>query len=207
MKAAVRPYSVDLVTFRTVLTNYMTQPFLKNSNFALIISLIAGFITMLMPLAFLSKLVTAIMGFPDDAAHTTASFVKSPHGVQQALHMARDEMFQIDTDIWDEDVWGAAAEAPASQHPHPRPVLRFLFAKKDHWVADETRDALIRTRGRYSRWDVQEVEGMGEDWKPAMEVDETEAWPHGFCIKHGVPVAERVAGYVRGIVTQDAPRK
>lgn len=166
-----------------------------------------GFITMLMPLSLLARLVTGVMGYPDDAAHTTTSFLKSPFGVQQALHMARDEMFQIDTDIWDEDVWGAAAEAPKSKHPHPRPTLRFLFAKKDHWVADETRDALIRTRGRYSAGNVQEVDGLGEDWKPVMEVDEREGWPHGFCIAHSVPVAERVAGYVRGMVARDTERK
>jgi hypothetical protein len=164
---------------------------------------------MLMPLSLLAKLITALMGFPGDAAHTTASFVKSPYGVQQALHMARDEMFQIDTDIWDDDIWGAAADQPASTHPHPRPVLRFLFAKKDHWVADETRDQLIRTRGRFSYGNEIEVEGeeeTGENWKPVMEVDEREGWSHGFCIKSGVPVAERVAGYVRGIVGRDQKR-
>jgi hypothetical protein len=66
---------------------------------------------------------------------------------------------------------------------------------------------LIRTRGRYSAGDVEEVAGMGEDWKPVMEIDEREGWPHGFCIRHGVPIAEKVAGYVRGIVKQDASRK
>lgn len=158
-------------------------------------------------MALLTRLVSFITGFPGDASHTTAQFLKSPFGVQQALHMARDEMFQIDTDIWDEDVWGAAASEPASQHPHPRPILRFLFAQKDHWVADETRDALIRTRGRYATMsDVDEVDGVGENWKPIMDVDEREGWPHGFCIAHGVPVAERVAGYVRGIVSRDAER-
>jgi|TARA_R110002003_G_scaffold2545_4_gene24458 hypothetical protein len=167
----------------------------------------AGFLTMFLPLAFLTKIVAFATGFPDDASHTTASFLRSPYGVQQALHMARDEMFQIDTDIWDEDVWGAAADAPKSQHPHPRPILRFLFGRKDHWVADETRDALIRTRGRYSAGGVEEVDGMGENWKPVMEIDEREGWPHGFCIRHGVPIAEKVAGYVRGIVKQDASRK
>ncbi|KAF2823990.1 hypothetical protein CC86DRAFT_468956 [Ophiobolus disseminans] len=182
-------------------------PFLKNGNFALLVSIVAGFLTMLLPLALLTKLVAAITGFPGDASHTTAAFLKSPFGVQQALHMARDEMFQIDTDIWDEDVWGAAASEPKSKHPHPRPILRFLFAQKDHWVADETRDALIRTRGRYSRGDVVEVDGVGENWKPVMDIDEREGWPHGFCIAHGVPVAERVAGYVRGIVARDAERK
>ena len=122
--------------------------------------------------------------------------------------MARDEMFQIDTDIWDEEIWGAAASEPATKHPHPRPILRFLFARKDHWVADATRDALIHTRGRFSRGDgVEEVEGQGENWKPVMEIDEREGWPHGFCIRHGVPVAEKVAGYVRAIVAQDMARK
>lgn len=144
------------------------------------------------------------MSFPQDASHTTASFLKSPHGVHQALHMARDEMFQIDTDIWDEDVWGAAADAPKSAHPHPRPILRFLFARKDHWVADQTRDALISARGRFAQDGVEEVEGVGENWKPVMEIDDREGWPHGFCIRHGVPVAERVAGYVKGMVERDS---
>ncbi|KAH3984706.1 hypothetical protein HBI25_069880 [Parastagonospora nodorum] len=180
-------------------------PFVKNSNFVVFLSVIAGFISMLLPLSLLTKLIASVMSFPQDAAHTTASFVKSPHGVLQALHMARDEMFQIDTDIWDEDIWGAAADAPVSKHPHPRPTLRFLFAKKDHWVADETRDQLIRTRGRFSYGDEVEVEGP-ESWKPVMEVDETEGWVHSFCVRHGVPVAERVAGYVRGIVERDLKR-
>ncbi|KAH8724790.1 hypothetical protein GQ44DRAFT_708272 [Phaeosphaeriaceae sp. PMI808] len=182
-------------------------PFLKNSNFAPLISMLAGLLTMLLPLTFLARIVAALMGFPEDASNTTAAFIKSPHGIQQSLHMARDEMFQIDTDIWDEDVWGAAADAPKSRHPHPRPTLRFLFASKDHWVANETRDTLIRTRGRFSWGDVQEDEGMGENWKPAMEVDEREGWPHGFCLRHSVPVAERVAGYVRGMVAQDIQKK
>jgi hypothetical protein len=180
---------------------------LKNSSFALIASLVVSWLTLILPVSLLSTLVARVMSFPADASHTTASFIKSPHGIQQALHMARDEMFQIDTDIWDEDVWGAAAGAPASQHPHPRPIIRFLFAKKDHWVADETRDALIKARGRVATGDVEEVEGLGENWKPIMEVDEREGWPHGFCITHGVPVAERVARYVREIVRQDVGRK
>lgn len=122
--------------------------------------------------------------------------------------MSRDEMFQIDTDIWDEEVWGAATSAPQTKHPHPRPILRFLFAKKDHWVADATRDTLIRTRGRYSAGEGEEdVDVVGEDWKPVMEIEERGEWPHAFCIRYSVPVAERVAGYVRGIVRRDAGRK
>ncbi|KAI4645316.1 uncharacterized protein J4E79_010853 [Alternaria viburni] len=184
------------------------SPFLKNSNFATFAALFVNFLTMFLPISLLTTLIAKFMDFPTDAAQTTAAFVKSPHGIHEALHMARDEMFQIDTDIWDEEIWGAAASEPATKHPHPRPILRFLFARKDHWVADATRDALIHTRGRFSRGDgVEEVEGQGENWKPVMEIDEREGWPHGFCIRHGVPVAEKVAGYVRAIVAQDMARK
>lgn len=183
------------------------QPFLKNSNFAVFASMLVSFLTFLLPIALVAKIIGAVMGFPEDAAYTTASFVKSPFGIMQALHMARDEMFQIDTDIWDEEIWGAAASAPASKHPHPRPILRFLFARKDHWVADATRDALINSRGRFSHSKVEEVDGLGESWKPVMEIDDREGWPHGFCIRHSVPVAEKVADYVRDIVGQDMARK
>lgn len=188
--------------------NSLVQPFLKNSNFATFAALFVNFLTLLLPISLLTTLIAKFMHFPLDAAQTTAAFIKSPHGIHQALHMARDEMFQIDTDIWDEEIWGAAASEPATTHPHPRPILRFLFARKDHWVADATRDALIHSRGRFSRGDgVDEVEGQGENWKPIMDIDEREGWPHGFCIRHGVPVAEKVAGYVRAIVAQDMARK
>ncbi|CAO2649391.1 Nn.00g067760.m01.CDS01 [Neocucurbitaria sp. VM-36] len=180
------------------------SPFLKNSNFATVASILVSFLTFLLPVSLIATLVAKVMGFPGDAAQTTASFIKSPFGIQQALHMARDEMFQIDTDIWDEDIWGATEP---SKHPHPRPTLRFLFARKDHWVADATRDALISSRGRFSQGGVEEIEGVGENWKPVMEIDDREGWPHGFCISHSVPVAERVAGYVRDIVGQDMHRK
>jgi hypothetical protein len=154
----------------------------------------------MIPLSLLATFIKWFLGFPDDAAHTTAAFVKSPHGVQQALHMARDEMFQIDTDFWDDDIWGAAHP---TEYKHARAHLRFLFAKKDHWVADETRDKLIQTRGRQAAAAVEEVDGLGENWKPIMEIDEREGWPHGFCLRHGVPVAEKAATYIADIVSKD----
>lgn len=160
----------------------------------------ANFLTLLIPISLLATLIKSLLGFPDDAAHTTASFIKSPHGVQQALHMARDEMFQIDTDFWDDELWGAAHP---TEYKHERAQLRFLFAKKDHWVADDTRDKLIQTRGRQAANGVQEVPGLDEDWKPIMEIDEREGFPHGFCLRHGVPVAEKAAQYVADIVGND----
>jgi hypothetical protein len=62
-------------------------------------------------------------------------------------------------------------------------------------VADETRDELIKARGLNGKAD--------EAWKPKMEVDEVEGWPHGFCIKHSIPVAERTVGYIEDIVQRD----
>jgi len=108
--------------------------------------------------------------------------------------MAGDELEQITSDSWDKEIWGAAH---GSSHPHPRPILRFLFAKKDHWVADHTRDDLIKARGSMAENDV-------EEWKPKMEVDEEQGWPHSFCIKHSIPVAERVLTYLQDIIAKDS---
>lgn len=175
-------------------------PFLKNASFATFIALLTSLLTCLLPTALLTTLLARFLSLPADAAHTTAAFLQSPHGVHQALHLARDEMFQIDTDIWDEEIWGAPPDAPPTPHPHPRPALRFLFARQDPWVADATRDALVLGRGR--------PEGVGagagaQDWKPVMEVDQREGWPHSFCIRHAVPVAERAAAFVRDIIARD----
>ena len=81
--------------------------------------------------------------------------------------------------------------------------MKFLFAKKDHWVAEETRDKIIQTRGRRAAQGVQEVAGLGENWKPVMEIDEREEFPHGFCLRHSVPVAEKAAQWVKEIVAND----
>ncbi|KAF1953189.1 hypothetical protein CC80DRAFT_494808 [Byssothecium circinans] len=179
--------------------------------FAHYASLAAKTLTFALPTSFLTSLIRTVLRFPRDAADVTASFINSPHGVEQALHMARDEMLQITSDTWDTEIWGAA-HASSHAHGHARPVLRFLFAKEDHWVADETRDELIRIRGR-SVGSGKNIEGEesaseGEDseveeWKPVMEIDEEEGWQHGFCIRDSVPVAERVFGYVRDIVEVD----
>lgn len=87
--------------------------------------------------------------------------------------MARDEMLSITTDAWDDEIWGAAHPSPSDS---PRAQLRFLFGKEDHWVANETRDDLIRTRASNGN-------DEGDSWKPKMEVDEEHGWPHAFCIR------------------------
>lgn len=177
-------------------TDSVHQPLFNLPSFPLLVSLFVKLLTIFLPLPLLTSLIQKFMHFPPSGAHTTASFVRSPSGVHQALHMARDEMREITHDTWDEEIWGAVG---ASEHVHPRPILRFLFAQKDHWVADETRDELIRARARGSGED-------GEKWKPVMEVDVEEGWVHGFCIKQSVGVAERVGRWVGEIVEEDAKR-
>jgi hypothetical protein len=83
-----------------------------------------------MPVSILALLIRTFMKFPSDAAQVTASFVKSRHGIHQALHMAHDEMQTITADRWDEEIWGAAQKRKDGRK---RPVLRFLFAEQDHW--------------------------------------------------------------------------
>ena len=83
-----------------------------------------------MPVSVLAFLIRTLMKFPSDAALVTASFVKSRDGVHQALHMANEEMQTITADRWDEEIWGAAQKRRDGKK---RPVLKFLFAEKDHW--------------------------------------------------------------------------
>jgi hypothetical protein len=84
-------------------------------------------------------------------------------------HMGCDEMRQITVDKWDTEVWGAVHPSPTKV---PRPKLFFYFGENDHWVADHTRDDLMRCRGRGE---------SSDDWRPWMEIDKLEI-PHGFCI-------------------------
>ena len=170
---------------------------LEKKHFSLLASMLAKAITLFIPTAMLALLIRAVMRFPADSARITAEFVKSNTGVRQALYMAGDEMREITHDAWDDEIWGAAH---ASDHPHPRPTLRFLFAKSDHWVADETRDELIKARAATKYAESERY------WRPVMEVEE-QGMPHAFCIKHSISVAERVCGYMKDIVEIDMTRE
>lgn len=77
--------------------------------------------------------------------------------------MAADEMQNITTDKWSDDVWGV----PGAGEPLTR--LFFYFGRNDHWVAERTRDEIIQIRGRYG--------GGG----PKMVVCE-EGLPHAFVL-------------------------
>ncbi|KXG49990.1 Protein of unknown function DUF2305 [Penicillium griseofulvum] len=92
---------------------------------AVVVSFFARLLTFLLPASLLRSVVRLFMGDPPDhALDTTCSFLKSPRGVRQALHMAADEMRTITSDKWCDDVWGAAS-AP-----------------------DQTRDEIVAMRGQ-----------------------------------------------------------
>lgn len=107
--------------------------------------------------------------------------------------MARDELRTITHDRFDDNIWGTADSGPMQTHDiasksseaaiapaiglgHKRnpPRLFFYFGQNDHWVADQTRDALIASRG------TKDPGSKG----PWMEVDEGGV-PHGFCLTRG----------------------
>lgn len=90
-------------------------------------------------------------------------------------YMGRDELLQITEDRWDQSLWGSAA--PMAMTSTPNPKLIFYFGKRDHWVADHSRDELIAARAYQ--------DGGGEDWKPQMLIDDEEI-PHNFCIRQYV---------------------
>ena len=74
----------------------------------------------------------------NDALDTTFSFLTAPGAVEQSLSMAGEEMRVIKEDTWDDEIWGTRGE------------LKWVlyFGQGDHWVCDESRDRLIKNRGR-----------------------------------------------------------
>lgn len=135
----------------------------------------------ILPSRLLYLLVLIVTRQPSSAAATTLSFLTIPGAVFQALSLARDELRDITADPWGTDIWGSEKTGGSR--------LVFYFGRKDNWVAEATRDAIIKARGR----------GRGEDWKPRMVVCESGV-PHEFCIKHGEEMAEEVAAWVRGML-------
>ena len=81
-------------------------------------------------------------------------------------------MQTITSDKWTDDVWGTSTTRD------PPAKLFFYFGRKDHWVADRTRDEIIHVRGRKVT--------NGEC--PEMYVCE-EGLPHAFCLSRSIPLS------------------
>jgi len=91
---------------------------------------IARSLSSLVPAEIFYKLVKLVTGFPDYAARTTVSFIKSPMGVRQALHLAKDEMHTITDDKWDQEVWGAALSEGTNSRDTINSNLTMYWGKK-----------------------------------------------------------------------------
>lgn len=145
------------------------------------------------------ELVRTVMGkdAPDEAVATTVAFLRSENGVRECLAMAKDEMREIGKDRWGEEVWGFVGyngskegfEDGGVEKLREPAKLVFYFAEKDHWIADQTREAIISTRG-----------GTGEKGGPKMIVAEEGDLVHGWCIRQSGHVARKVVEWVEEIV-------
>ena len=133
-------------------------------------------------------LVARMTGMSGQALESTTRFLGTNKGVKQALGMAVEELRDISTDKWGEEVWGVASEGIGTGGT-AAPDLYFFFASKDHWVADVTREEILRTRGK------------GREGR--MVVDEPEGLVHAWCLYQSEMVAQRVKGWVEEIMARN----
>ncbi|PGH18288.1 hypothetical protein AJ79_00627 [Helicocarpus griseus UAMH5409] len=174
------------------LTQLLYIPYL-----AVIASLLAKFLAFILPENVLRSMVGTVMGSPPESAvDTTVGFLKSRRGVEQAIHMAADEMREITSDKWSDEIWGIASSSSTASKSTSNPVklppnLVLYFAQSDHWVADQTRDEIIQARGSLRR-------STGNNG-PVMQVCE-DGVVHGFCIRHSDIMAKKTARFVRDIL-------
>ncbi|KAH9822755.1 Lipid-droplet associated hydrolase [Teratosphaeria destructans] len=175
-------------------TGRKLTPLLLLPGFAFAIHTLSKLLFFLLPMSLMIPLVQLLTRMPRRSAATTAAFLKSPGGVRQALHMAKYEMLEIAADDrWSDELWGARTLESTPAEGGGRTKLYFYWGERDHWVADETRDLLLGTRGRRG--------GEGNEGRPVMEID-GRGIPHGFCVREGssAVVAEKVAEWVGEIV-------
>ncbi|KAE8329478.1 hypothetical protein BDV39DRAFT_191394 [Aspergillus sergii] len=169
-----------IMLFPTVV-DIAKSPSGQKLTLAVVVGFLVRILTALLPGSLLRSLIRFYMGSPrDNMVETTAAFLESGYGVQQALHMAADEMQTITSDKWSDDVWGM------SDVKDPVTRLFFYFGRNDHWVAEQTRDEVIKLRGR-------------TESGPKMVVCE-EGLPHAFVLKHSDVVAKKVADMVLDII-------
>jgi len=91
------------------------------------------------------------------ALDSTFTFLTLPGAVEQSLSMAREEMHMIKGDTWDDEIWGSGGGLE----------WVIYFGQGDGWVCDESRDRLIKSRGRLYIAGMESAssasEGVGRD--------------------------------------------
>ncbi|POS76789.1 hypothetical protein DHEL01_v204822 [Diaporthe helianthi] len=150
--------------------------------------LVANRVTSLLPQALLRFITSRVLGMDPHAVATTVRFLSSRDGVHQALYLGMDEMTVISEESWTEELWEISDEAIA--HRVDVPKFYIFFGKKDHWVANKTRDEFILRREEHA---TREEAPKHKRGRTRIEIDEGNL-PHDFCIttKDSETVAEKV---------------
>ncbi|RMZ78590.1 hypothetical protein DV738_g3777, partial [Chaetothyriales sp. CBS 135597] len=131
-----------------------------------------------LPPAWLKGLVSRVTGMEGQGLETTVNFLASARGVNEALHLARDEVAQIRQDKWGQEIWGVQG-----------PQLYFLFAQQDHWVADATRKEIVDVHGGSAR---------------RIVIDEHEGLAHAWPLRSTGPVVKMVLPWIHEVLDSHA---
>lgn len=171
---------------------------LRLPGFAILVGALAKGLVSVLPKSALMKLVKMATKFPDYAAIATASFIKSPIGVRQALHLAKDEMQTITRPKWQDEVWGAATSPGTNQRDTINSNIYAYWGEGDKWVANKTRDEMVRAHGELLN---DGTAGRIDHWKPVMKIDK-HGIPHDFCttIHNSEFMASEVNTWIDGII-------
>lgn len=181
--------------------------------------LVQDVLVKLLPASWLETLVRRFTGM-QAGSHglvATVAFLRSRRGVRQALEMARLELREIRGDSWGEEVWGVVGggadeeSRPGMKGLSPSPRLYFWFAKQDHWVADVTREEILKTRaidGFVEREDdLGHGDGIGsvdhDGRTPRIRIDETDGLVHAWCLTQSELVTRRVSGWLQELWNQE----
>ncbi|OAL73076.1 hypothetical protein A7D00_2849 [Trichophyton violaceum] len=156
----------------------------------LLVSLFARLLVLVLPEMLLYAVVSRVMRNPrKQAVETTVSMLRNAHIVRQALYMAADEMREISADKWNDEIWGFSSPTHASGDRLAKMI--FYFGRNDHWVAEVTREDIIRFKTR------EQQDGSA----PTLMVCE-DGVVHGFCIGHNEIMAKKVGRFIRDIVQE-----
>ncbi|RMZ91236.1 hypothetical protein DV736_g1555, partial [Chaetothyriales sp. CBS 134916] len=148
-----------------------------------------------LPQSWLKGLVSRVTGMKEgQGLETTVNFVASTRGVNEALHLARDEVAQIRADKWGEEIWGTAkdSDSDSADSSRVRPALYFLFAQRDHWVADATRKQIVDVRGGSAR---------------RIAIDKEEGLAHAWPLRSTGPVVKIVLPWIQEVLLEATERQ
>lgn len=151
----------------------------------------------MLPARVLEGAVGRITGLKGGSLKTTLNWLRSRRGVRQTIRMGGEEMREMGEDGWGREVWGGVEGLEGEgeiwgRWKAPRVVL--YFAREDHWVDDETREAIVKAR--------QRVDAGGKEDKswPRIVVEESGKLVHGWCIEQSKEVAEKVTAWIEEIM-------